>query len=171
MPISNKLVFLSNELLDQSRTQSLGVPLQFITFAHIEGKLYKHFRNEGTFVSTHGKVWGNRVVYGAIYAVQDFDFYIRTLDSYHQCSRSLLRGNHVNDVHHRLETKATPISFKTINELERLQYKEREAIRVFAYYGNLNHPRIKQRLNKTVSYRLIHGMDRHFSKLIREVIR
>ena len=133
--------------------------------------MYKHFRNDGTFTLQNvGKAWGNDVVYGGIFALSDYDFYIRLLDSYHQCSLALLGVNHEKDVHHRHRVLATPIAFDSIDELERLKYREREPLTVNMYQGNLNHPKIKQRLDKTVNYRIVDGVDKHFIELIREVV-
>lgn len=169
MPVTNKnkLLFVGNELLGETR-ELLRVPMEFITFAFVEGKLFKHFRNDGTFILSYGKPWGNSVVYGAIFAINDFDFYTRILDSYHQCSLSALGRNHLFDVHHRITTKATPITFASIDELERLKYRERNQVEVQMYEGNQNHPKIKQRLNKTHSYRIVDGVDKNLIKLIRE---
>lgn len=167
----DRLLFLSNELCSPSWQREMRLPLEFITFAHIKGKMYKHFRNNGSFVLESKKKWGNDVVYGGIFLLKDFDFYIRILDAYQLCSLSSLYRNHKLDIHHRITTEATPISFSTVDEFERLMYKEREAIRVQTYVGNPNHPKIKQRLNKTVSYRIYDGIDKkHFRELIREVL-
>jgi len=146
----------------------LNLPLEFISYGFVEAKLYKHFMNNGTFILSYGKQWGNSVVYGAIFSLSDADFYIRLLDSYHQCSMSVLGRNHSRDVHHRISNTATPINFATIDDLERLKYRERSDIDVQFYTGNINHPKINQRLNKTVSYRILNGVDRHFTKLFQE---
>ena len=166
-----KLLFISNELLSSAHAELLRVPLVFVSVAHIRAKLYKHFRNQGTFALCGGAEWGNRVVYGAIYAIEEFDFYIRQLDSYHQCSRSLLGENSKFDLHCRYVVQATAITFSTTDELERLQYKERTKLDVYAYLGNREHPRIKQRLNKSTSYRIIDGVDENLGGLIKEVLR
>lgn len=168
MRIESNLLFINNELLGSEKRKKLNIPLTFITFAFVEGKLYKHFRNDGTFLLSHGKAWGNNVVYGAIFAIPDYSFYIRLLDSYHQCSQSLLGHNHSRDVHHRTEKLATPITFQTLDDFTRLKYKEREPIRVQVYTGNINHPKINQRLNKSVSYRIESGVDKHFTQLYQE---
>lgn len=164
----SKLIFIGNELLDPSRKKQLALPLEFISYGFVKGKLYKHFMNDGTFLLQYGKAWGNDVVYGGIFALNDYDFYIRLLDSYHQCSMSALGRNHSRDVHHRKAHQATPISFTTIDELCSLKYRERSPVEVQVYLGNPNHPKINQRLNKTVSYRITDGIDRKFIQLFRE---
>jgi hypothetical protein len=163
------LIFLSNELLCKEKQSDLNIPLEFLTFAFVEGKLYNHFRKQGTFMLRYGKPWGNPVVYGAIFALPDYDFYIRLLDSYHVCSRTVLGRNHSRDIHHRETLVATPISFKTLDDLCRLKYSERDEVEVEAYQGNVNHPKINQRLNKTVSFRIESGVDKRLLNLIQEV--
>lgn len=154
------LLFIGNELLDPRTRDTLGLPLQFISYGFIEGKLYRHYRNDGTFIlQDSGKEWGNSVVYGAIFALPDFDFYIRLLDSYHQCSQSALARNHSRDVHHRHITQATPIAFSTFEDFTHLKYRERSPFDVHVYLGNKTHPKITQRLTKTHSYRLVSGVD------------
>lgn len=132
--------------------------------------MFKHFRNQGTFAIRHGGNWGNEVVYGAVYSLQDFDFHIRNLDSYHQCSKSYLGRNHINDIHIREKVLYTPIRFDNVDELERLKYWESKSYKVYAYFGNSKHPKIKQRLNKTASYRIVDGVDKSLIKQIREVL-
>lgn len=168
---NSTLIFIANELLDPERRNVLNLPVTFITYGFVEGKMYKHYRNDGTFhLPRAGKAWGNGVVYGAVFALAHYDFYIRLLDSYHQCSLSALRANHSKDVHHRLITDVTPISFSSVDELERLKYTEREPIRAHVYTGNPNHPKIHNRLSHPGKprYRLVDGVDKRLIKQIRE---
>lgn len=170
--MKSQLLFLSNELMNPSYQNELRIPLTFIQFAHIEGKMFRHFRNNSNFVALNAsRQHGNKVVYGALFKLDDFDFYIRLLDAYHMCSLSTLHTNHINDIHHRIEVKATPIYFSNLDDFSRLKYAEsQDTIDVQAYVGNLNHPKIIQRTNKTVSYRIISGVDaNNFKKLFGEV--
>lgn len=170
LPIGQtKLIFLCNELLDPAKRSILSLPLHFIRFAHVEGKLFKHFVNQGTFLVEQGRQWGNKVVYGAVFALEDFDFHIRLLDSYHQCSLSNLKFNHVKDVHHRDVRNVTFIDFDSIDELERLMYNEVHTEPCYVYLGNKNHPKINQRLNTTKDYRILDGVDPSFVRQYREV--
>lgn len=168
----DKLIFLSNELQNPHQQRDLRIPLEFITFGMTEGRMYKHFRNQSNFVIPLDsmQVWGNKVVYGGLFLCKDFDFYARILDAYHVCSLSRLYKNHDLDVHHRVEVDITPIYFQTIEELARLKYREGEPIKAETYMGNLKHAKITQRLNKTVSYRIIDGIDKdNFKQLFGEV--
>lgn len=131
--------------------------------------MYTHVGANETFILNYGKDWGNTVVYGALFAISDFNYYISLLDAYHQCSMSNFGLNHPKDIHHREIRKITPITFDTIDELERIKYRENVPIDAHVYFGNVNHPKINQRLNKTVSYRVVDGIDKHFIQLYREV--
>lgn len=173
LPINN-LIFLSDRLMSPVTQRLLNIPLEFITFAHIEGKMYTLPQNKGTFVLRGDRPWGNSVVYGALYLLQDFNFHIRTLDGMSLCSLSALRRNHDLDMLHRVELDAIPIHFDSINELERLLYTEGDAIRASAYIGNVKHPKIKQRVanHRNGNHRILDGVDKDsFLQLHREVTR
>lgn len=165
-----KLLFLHNELMMRAVRVSLRLPLHFVTFAYVEGKLFRHMRNQSTFILPHdGDTWSNRYVYGAIFAPTDFSFYIRQLDAYFACSRDALKRNHSKDLHHRHLVPATPISFDTLDDFGRLKYIERDNVECFAYFGNPIHPKVYQRLQGKHSYRIVDGVDKlSFQTLVTE---
>lgn len=165
-----ELIFLSNELLSPRRQQDLRVPLEFITFAFVKGKMYNHYQNKGTFVvPQHGKGWGNDVVYGALFLLNDFHFHIRSLDAYHSCSLSVLLRNHTYDLHHRKVVQCVPITFHNVDEFCTLRYVEKEPIRAFTYLGNQTHPNIIMKLSSRA--RITDGLDKpHYKELLREVL-
>ena len=171
----SQLVFLYNELLNPLVYENkMHLPLDFICFGITNGKMYTHFGNKSVFILpyNHGGRWGNIKIYGAVFAVRDFGFYIDLLDAYHASSKSTLRRNHKFDIHHRYTVDVTPIKFSSIDDLSRLKYRENENIlKAEAYFGNPNHPRIKQRYeNKDRSRRVIDGIDgNNFIKLYRRV--
>lgn len=168
-----ELIFLSNELMSPRKARELHVPLEFIGFAFIEGKMYHHTRKKGTFVVQHHKqAWGNDVVYGGLFLVNDFHFHIRALDAYQGCSLSALSRNHVYDLHHRITTHATPIYFNSKEEFSSLRYKEGEPLRVHAYVGNINHPNITKKLRSNhTGARIKEGLDKpNFKALLEEVL-
>lgn len=170
MPIS-KLLFLHNELISPSKQKEMGVPLQFITFAHVPGKMYKQSNNNGTFITNQGRPWGNKVVYGAIFLLEDDNFYMRILDSYHGCSLSTLRVNHKLDIQHREKTYVTPISFDSVTQLEQLLYTEREIQQVELYVGNIKHKKIKPRTLDNGRHRIQDGiLAKPYLQLIEEVL-
>ena len=154
----SQLVFLSNNFLSPDFRRNTRIPLEFITFAHIKANLYHNIRNDGVINIIGHKHRGNDVVYGALFLLQDFSFHIQTLDAFHNCSLSALRRNHKLDPQHRVMVRATPLSFTTIDELERLKYLERPCINAHTYIGNLNHPKIKQQVANTRSQRLPDGL-------------
>lgn len=169
----DQLIFLSNDLMNPDVQKQMRVPLQFICFAFIHGKMYRHFRSHDTFVlqPKHNRTWGNNVVYGAIFALSDFHFFIRQLDAYQSCSLSALNVNHKYDIQHRVQIKATPIRFDSLDSFSRLMYYESEHVDVHAYVANPNHPKIKRRLiSLSTSYRIIDGVNKKaFKSLYREV--
>jgi hypothetical protein len=150
----------------------MGLPLEFVTFAYMEGKMYRHWQNKGTFAASEGKNrWGNTIIYGALYLLRDFHFYIRTLDAYYLCSMSALHKNHVKDYMHRVTTQAIPISFQSVEQFQSLRYTEKEPQTVVAYLGNTKHPKINQRIYApSKKYRIVQGIDvPNFTQLLREV--
>lgn len=148
----------------------MRIPLKFITFAYVKGKMYRGYRNQGTFIAHGKREYGNDVVYGGIFLLEDFDFYIRILDAYGACSLSTLGRNHKLDLLHRHTVSATPISFSSIEDFSRLKYEEREEINVQTYLGNPTHLKINKRLIEVnASYRIVDGFDKkHFKQLIQE---
>ena len=169
----NNLVFLHNELLNpQLYRNQLRIPLEFICFGIIDGKMYSHFGQTSTFIlpNSDSKDWGNTKIYGAIFLVKEIDFYISLLDAYHMCSMTNLRRNHIKDVHHRKIVSVIPIFFDTLDDLSKLKYEEGEEIEATTYFGNIEHPKINQRFVTTASYRLVDGINReNYTKLFRRM--
>ena len=157
----NKLLFFTNQLQNPSMQKQLNIPLEFIVFGIVKGRMYKHFRSNDSFIipiNTHRR-WGNSVIYGSVFLCKDFDFYSRILDAYQMCSMSTMLRNHNRDIHHRVEVNVTPIYFDSIDDLSRLKYKEGEEIQAQTYIGNINHPKIIKRINqKKNSYRITDGI-------------
>lgn len=169
-----ELIFLANQLQDPSFQREMRIPLEFVAFAFTEGQLYTHHRNTDTFVMPRKdgrQRWGNDVVYGGLFLLNDFMFYSRLLDAYHVCSLSTLLKNHNLDVHHRVKREVTPIHFADLDSFSRLKYVEVEPLNVTMYVGNQNHPKINQRLYKQGNpHRIVNGVDaEHYKQLYREV--
>jgi hypothetical protein len=165
-------MFFSNELQTRTAQDLLKLSCTFVAHAFVRGKLYSHFRSKSTFIlPTSNRTWGNNVVYGSIFHIKDWNFYNRILDAYHTCSLSAIGDNHRLDIHHRVNTLATPIYFSSLNDFSRLLYREADDLPIQMYVGNLKHPKIKQRIKKsTHSYRLINGVDvENFKQCFREV--
>lgn len=168
----SQLIFLHNELLNPKLQKELHIPLEFIIFGITEGRMYRHYNSQNNFIIPANTLqkWGNDVIYGGLFICKDFNFYSRLLDAYHVNSKSTMSHNHIKDLHHRIEASVTVIHFSTLDELAHLKYKEGETITAQTYHGNINHPKIKQRLNKKTSYRVISGIDKeNFKQLFWEV--
>jgi hypothetical protein len=171
MEVNNvQLLFLSNEMMSPHWHRRSNVPLQFVSFAYVEGKMYHHKQRKGTFVVRKNlRSWGNDVVYGALFVLNDAHFYNRLLDSYQACSKSALLRNHSYDYHHRINAMATPIYFNDVEEFQSLRYREGEEVRCQMYVGNSNQPNINHQLQ--TRSRIVDGVDKqHFKELIREVL-
>ena len=170
---SNLPIFLTSNLLSPIIHRGMKIPLIFASFGVVEGKMYTSYGGKGTFITTPGtRTWGNEVVYGALFNIRDAKYYLSLLDAYHSCSLSNLHRNHVFDASHRIVAFVRPIYFDTLDELQRLLYREGEPISAYVYYANLNHPKIKQRLSSSASpeYRIVSGIEgKSFTNLFREV--
>lgn len=156
-----KMVFIYNDMLDTDVLAELKLPMTFVAFAMVDAKMYTHYQNKGVFIVPHTfrGVRGNTKVYGALYVCKDIEFYIDTIDAYHGCSRSKLYRNHIKDLHHRVEVEAVPIFFDSLDDLARLKYREGMEVTAFAYFGNINHPRIRTRFTqRRVSRRVMDGV-------------
>lgn len=169
----DNLLFLTNEIMNPVRQCELCIPLTFINFGIIKGKMYTHYRSNSTFVITNvEKSYGNEVVYGGLFLCKDFDYYSRILDAYHVCSMSTLFYNHIKDIHHREKVQVTTIKFNSLTDLAILKYQEITQVEAETYVGNLNHPNILKRILCTNhTYRIADGIDvNNFKELHREVI-
>ena len=167
----SSLLFVTNELLNPNQQRDMRLPFKYIVFGITEGRMFKHFRSNSTFITPNNvkKAWGNSVVYGSIFLIDNFDYYAPILDAYHLCSMSTLQGNQRWDIHHRIKVNVNPIHFNTLDELASLKYKEGEPIEVETYIGNVDHPKINQRINNSHSLRVIDGVNPHFKSLFMEV--
>lgn len=166
-----QLLFLTNELMNPRWQQELRVPLEFITFGFMQGKLYTHYKKVSTFATQLGRrKYTNDVVYGALFVLRDFHFYIRTIDAYMGCSQSTLLKNHTYDLHHRILTPITPITFKDIEEFVTLRYRESSPLNAYTYIGNLKHAKLANRLQDPHN-RIVSGVaGEHFKELVSNVL-
>lgn len=146
--------------MSPKKREELRLPLTFISFAHTSGQLFTTPRRADTFVAKGLRPHGNSVVYGGLYVLEDYHFHIRTIDAMYLCSRSALGQNHSLDTRHRIIDKCTPIQFDTLDELNRLQYKELEEIDVEMYVGNTNHPELTKRIlrKRHYNHRIVNGV-------------
>lgn len=169
----DKLIFLTNDLLNPKLQREMKLPLKFISFAISEGKMYRGIRNISTITTSldSNKLWGNIVVYGAIFLCNDFEHYSRIIDGYNVCSKSALGRNHMYDLNHRFESEVTMIHFNSIEELVDLRYIEQKKVLVEKYLCNTSNPKIKKRINSiNPSYRVIDGVQpKDFKELFWEV--
>lgn len=156
--------------MNPSKRDELRIPMTFIGFAIAEGHLFNFTYDK--FIVQGRNEHGNSVVYGAIYLLHDEYYHIRTLDALHNCSLSALGVNHKLDMNHRIASSVIPISFNTLDELDRLKYQEHKSVPVYMYVANSKHPKIHQRINikRGNRYRILSGIDKEsFLSQYREV--
>lgn len=153
------LIFLCDRLLNKEEQKLLKLPLTFISFAQIEGKLYKIRKH---YISIHKNTlkrqWGNDMILGAIFLLDEFDFYIRQIDGYYGCSLSRININHKFDYMHRKLTPTTLIRFNTLRDLSENKITHITTIPTWAYFGNEEHPKIRNQIIKGRS-RVLEGVD------------
>jgi len=164
----SELIFISNELLSPELRNALKIPLMFVGYAFTKGKMYKHRNSCIITNSTSVKKWGNSVVYGAVYLLQDYSHFIRILDAYHSCSKAMLRKNNAYDFLHREEINVTMIKFNSIDELKHLKYVENDTVQVEAYVCNLENNNAKRIVfNNMNSQRIQSGVNANIIKQIK----
>lgn len=168
--MQTNLVFLYNSML--SKYKEMNIPLKYICPAKIEAKLYWKYGKKDTFAIPHGnkRTYGSRFVYGAIFSLEDFDFYMRLIDSFLVCSKSILRVNHPKDVFHREILEVTPIKYNSLDDLSKLKYIEREPISCHLHLGNVENHKIKQQITKQIHIpRIECGVDKlHYKNFMED---
>lgn len=156
-----QVIFLYNELLDQDYQQKLKIPLDFISFAYIEDAVM--YDMNGRYIAIEKGALRNtnryKKVYGALFLLHNSEHFLRSLDASLMCSKTLLGFNHKLDEHHRLNLKATPIQFKSIEDFFKMKYNEGEPLRVLSYLGNPENEFIKTNVLNTVKNREVSGLD------------
>ena len=168
---STDMVFLSNDLLNPTKRKRMKLPLIFVSYAFVHGKMYSLPRSTFVVELEDVKTWGNNVVYGAVYLVQDWEYFIDVLDAYHCCSKKRLHKNHKLDLMHRKTITATLINFDSFTSLEVLKYKEVGTVQTDAYFANMEHNRIlKSIYHPERRKRLSSGISPSIRKELGEVI-
>ena len=170
------LIFLSNELINPEVQRKYKLKLNFISFAFVEGIMFR--QHQGNDKKTMNlklkdtKARNNVVIYGALFWCDNFDFYSSILDGMHNCMTSILGFNHAKSEFHREEVMATVIHFETLQQLANLEYKELTQVETQAYFANINHPKIRNKVlgKKASDLKIVDGIDaNNYTKLFLEV--
>lgn len=163
-----QLIFLYNELLDESYQKKLMLPLEFISFAYIEGVVLYEI-NQRHYAIKKNKNARHSKVFGALYILDSSEKYLRNLDASMSCSRGLIGRNHKLDEYHREYYEATPIHFKSIENFLKLDYNEGVPVRIITYIGNLENELIKAKVFNKSRNRITCGFDiNNFINLVLE---
>ena len=173
-----QVIFLYDKLINPKEQIKRRLPLSFISFGFIPGKLHYYSMNKNlrnVFATNEGglRKWGNKNVFGALFVLEQAEYYLRNLEGILGCSYSRLHSNNSLDLMHRCVIQFTPIFFSSLEDFSDGKYSEGESIKCITYYGNCNHPAIKHRINSNKSknsYRVSTGIDIvNFKKLYKEV--
>ena len=156
-----QVVFLYNELMNESYQEKLKLPLEFICFAYMEGVVLYDIKGRYYALKENSlrKTKGYNRVYGALYILHNSEHFLRTLDASLVCSKGIIGKNHILDVMHRTKQKATPIHFKTVEEFLKMKYNEGDGLDVITYIANPENELIKSNVVNTVRNREVCGLD------------
>lgn len=156
-----QVIFLYNELLDKSYQEKLKLPLEFISFAYIDNAVMYDLKGKYVAIPKGAlkKTYKYEKVYGALFLLHNSEHFLRLLDASLVCSKTLLGLNHKLDEHHRVNVKATPIHFKSVEEFFKMKYNEGVPINVICYIGNPENEFIKRNVLNTVKNREVSGLD------------
>lgn len=171
------LIFISNELLNPKVQKKYKLDLKFIAYAIADATLIRNSKqtrqkDTGFMIEKEQyKVKKTNIVYGGLFYCKNFEFYGRIIDGLNYCNYSLLGFNHPLDRVYRKEIKVKIIRFDTLKDLAYLRYTEGTEVEAIAYFGNINHPKIKNKVfNKMNSFVMKDGMfANHFKELFMEV--
>lgn len=165
-----QLVFLYNYMLSDKWQEKSKLPLTFISFGFINGKLYRIEDNYIALNITSKKhKWNDDKIYGAFFILEDAQYYLRVLDGIMGCSLTALRENHKMDYMHRVKVSVTPIHFDSIIEFAQLLYRENDDIECFTYYANMENKLINYKVNNSHRNREPYGFDReNFINLLKK---
>lgn len=155
-----QVIFLYNYMLNDKWQNKSKLPLTFLSFGFMKGKVYRIEDNYIAIDSTSKKhKWNDDRVYGAFYILDNSEFYMRVLDGIMGCSLTSLHKNHTMDYMHRKKVPITPIYFDSITEFAQLLYKEKDEIECISYVGNMENRFISYKVNNTHRNRISNGMD------------
>lgn len=165
------LIFLYNELLDRQKRDRLRIPIVFIDYAFVQGKLY-NVKGKPTAIeySQIKRNYGNDRIYGAIFSLDEPHFYIRQLDAFYGCSLSRLNTNHKLDYMHRKLVIGSTIGFDTLEQFAVLKYKPISRLKCWVYFGNPEHQQIATQIKRGRS-RILEGVDVKSFKICYEQFR
>lgn len=158
------ILALTNNLQDEELIKKMKLPLTLMGHGVIHNyRMYRFNRSSDTFIvpSTVKHSWMSEVVYCTLYDVKYPNAFYDILDAYHGCSKSKLGSNHKLDLHYRITLPVNIIKFQTKEQLLNLQYTESDVdLMCETYIGNVRHPNVSSRLNKTTSKRITTGFNK-----------
>lgn len=148
-------IALYNSLCTTELLDKLKIKYTFIGYGYFTGALYVYYNDYYALpykspVKNHR---GFNKVFCKIYIIDDL-YYMKQLDAYMRCSKSMLKKNHdIMDLTHRTKMKVTPIFFTNISDFIHLNYKEGDEVEIETYIGNINNSRVVSMINKNNKHR------------------
>ena len=171
-----KIIFLYDKFINPKFINKRKLPLTFISFGFIKGKLYSSstaMRRYSVFATDEGKrKYGNNKVYGALFVLDRAEHFLRILEGLYACSYLRLNKNHKLDIMHRKVVQFTPIIFPSLDDLSKGKYTELKEVKCIAFYGNILHPHIAHRISNPSNncFKINSGVDaENFKELYMEV--
>lgn len=163
-----KIIFIYDDLLTKKARELIRIKAKFICYAHTKGCLnwFNDSRHKRLFLSEHSR----SVVYGALFVINNFDENSLQLFSYYGSSIPYTDKIMQEDFFYLKNITATPISFKSLEDIQHYNYNKFSEISCCAFFGNKKNKLIKKSLNNRRYYGL-HGQPvdaMNFIQLVKE---
>lgn len=109
-----------------SEQQLVNIPFKFLSFATTNGKMFwwNDSKRKRTCLIPQGEITKrtNRIVYGALYMLDNYEWYENALHSYYNSMASYTDLVCANDYMKPQELLVRPIKFKTLTDLSTQHY-------------------------------------------------
>jgi hypothetical protein len=161
----SKVIFLYDELMTKEKQSLLRLPLKFLSYGYVRGKMYwlNDDKKRRYFVippqsEQHRSQW-NTFVYGGIFVMNDFDEYERALYSYYNSSIPYVGEIMQEDLYYPKICTVTPIAFSTLQELEECRYQSLSDVDMLVMLANESNQKVQNSLKHGRYYRRNSGID------------
>lgn len=165
------LVFIYDALMLNVVQERFALPLKFVAFGYIEGYRLYHYRKQVVAMPNHkisARNYGNAKVFGAVYAIQNFNYSAIKLDAYYYCSQARIGQTTLHDMRERLQSDIHLFDLSTVDELLSHHYEPFNTVTGWVYIGNALDNRLISHINYG-RYRIVDGIDKtHYKKLLKE---
>lgn len=163
--MSSRILFLYDELMTRSTQQNLRLPIHFLSYGYVRGRMYwcNDEKKRRYFIippSTQKHIKNvNDYVYGGIFVINDYEEYERSLYSFYNSSIAYLGKSIQEDLYIPEKIQITPIKFKTLQELEECRYTSLEPFEGLTMMANQENKKIQNSISHGRYYRRVSGFD------------